>query len=115
MATEWLIPSVVALVGGGAAGMVSTLVRARVDLRKARTDEDRAPVDLGDVAVGAAEKVVSSLVAALEQNERRVQKLERDVVDRDMRIEHLEQDLTRAHARIGRLQTELDRRIPPIS
>ena len=111
LASEWLTPAVVALLGGGAAGTVATLIKARVELRKQRLDEERAPVELENVFIGGAEKAVQALQVALDRAESTIGRLEKTLgdrdqalADRDQKIADLEQELTRTLARLARLQ-----------
>ncbi|MGI5155836.1 hypothetical protein [Microbispora sp. CA-102843] len=113
MAADWLTPTVIGLLAGSAGSALTTLVRAVLDWRRDRREEERAPIELEGLVLGGAERLVASLTTTLDQNDKRIKALERDLAERDARIEHLEQDLTRAHMRIGRLQAELDRRMPP--
>ena len=104
MAAEWLTPTVVALLAGGAGSMVTNLAKARVDLRKQKLDEVRAPVENENIFLGGAEMAVASLKAALDRAEAHILRLERDLEDRDRKIGDLEQDLTHTLARLARLQ-----------
>ena len=111
MASEWLTPAVVALLAGGAGSGLATLVKARVDLRKQKLDEERHPVELENVFIGGAEKAVAALQVALDRAESTIGRLERSLTDRDQaladrdqKIQDLEQELTRTLARLARLQ-----------
>lgn len=84
--------------------MMTTLVKARVDLRKQKLDEERAPAELENIFLGGAEKAVASLQVALDRAESHILRLERDVEDRDRKIGDLETDLTHTLARLARLQ-----------
>jgi len=111
VASEWLTPAVVALLAGGAGSAVTTIVRARVDWRKARLEEDRQPVELENVFIGGAEKAVQALQVALDRAESTIGRLERSLSERDEKLQErdrkiaeLEQDLTNTLARLARLQ-----------
>ncbi|MEO3856250.1 hypothetical protein [Acrocarpospora sp. B8E8] len=122
MADEWVTPAAIALLATTSVGMATAWVKTRVDLRKAKLDEERQPVELENVFIGGAEKAVAALQVALDRAETTITRLEQALADRDERlrqalaerderlgerdrkIDELEQDLTRTLARLGRLQ-----------
>lgn len=99
---DWLTPTVIALLVGSIAGVVTPLVRARIDLRK-------APAEQTSILLGGAEQAVASLSSALASAERRIGQMEKDLAVKDERIAELERDNTRTLARLARLQARLDR------
>jgi chromosome segregation ATPase len=104
MVDEWLTPAVIALLASAIGTMFTILVKARIDVRKAKLDEERQPVELENIFLGGAEVAVAALKAALDRAEAHIAKLEHDLADRDRKIGDLEQDLTRTLARLARLQ-----------
>jgi uncharacterized coiled-coil protein SlyX len=112
--TEWLAPTVIALIASTLVTALSIVVRARVELRKSQADMAKAPAEVQSIIAGGSEAAVTALTTALHEQGERIQHLEAESAEKDRRIEQLEQDLTRAHVRIGRMQGELDRLRPPI-
>jgi chromosome segregation ATPase len=104
VASEWLTPAVVALLASAVGTMFTILVRARIDMRKAKTEQDRAPIELENIFLGGAEVAVAALKAALDRAEAHIAKLEHDLAERDRKIGDLEDDLTKTLARLARLQ-----------
>lgn len=104
MATEWLTPAVIALLASAVGTMFTILVKSRVDLRKAKLDEERQPIELENIFLGGAEVAVAALKAALDRAETNIARLERDLAERDRKIGDLEDDLTKTLARLARLQ-----------
>lgn len=113
--TEWFTPTVITLLAGGLMSAIGVLVKARTDLRKARLEEDRQPVELESVFIGGAERAVQALQAALDRTETTVDRLEKalgerdeKLLERDRRIALLEQDLTSALERLQEVQTRCE-------
>lgn len=109
--TEWFTPAVITLLAGGLMSAIGVLVKARTDLRKARLEEDRQPVELESVFIGGAERAVQALQVALDRTETTIGRLEKSLTERDEKIQErdrkiadLEQELTRTLARLARLQ-----------
>ncbi|WP_125633475.1 hypothetical protein [Nonomuraea sp. WAC 01424] len=114
-ATDWLTPAAITLIAGGAGTGLGVLVKARVDLRKTKLEEERQPVELESVFIGGAERAVSALSAALDRTETNITRLEKalserdeKLQERDRRIADLEQDLATTRHRLSEMQTRCE-------
>lgn len=116
MASEWLTPAVITTLIGALAAALGIIVKTRVDLRKAKLDEERQPAEIENIFIGGAEKAVAALQVALDRAETTIGRLERALTERDeklqerdQRIAELEMDVTRTLARLARIQDQCER------
>lgn len=113
--TEWLTPAVITLLAGGLTTTIGVLAKARIDLKKARLEEDRQPVELESVFIGGAERAVQALSAALDRTETNISRLEMALSDRDEKLQErdrriavLEKDLATSLQRLQEVQARCE-------
>lgn len=107
-AATWLLPVVVALLGGGLVAALGQFLAARAELRRVRIAEGKSGAEVESIILGGAEAAVASLQKALDRSESQIARLEALAEKRAARITELEEQLAAAIGRAGTLQARLD-------
>lgn len=114
--TDWIALIVTALLSGGLATAIASIITARVAARRVNIEERAAPAQVQSILVGGAEKAVATLVIALEWAEAEIRDLKEESdasrvreQAKDARIAELETNLTMLQTRLGQLQEQVTR------